>query len=137
MTYTSIALVAVLVCVLLDVVVLRTRLLGTRAFWLSYLIILGFQLIVNGTLTGYRIVTYDPTAITGLRVAFAPIEDLAFGFAMTCTTLMTWTRLGTPPRPVTRDAPTQAPPESTPDEEHTHDERDTRQRDGVVSPGDC
>ena len=93
MSYTALAVVGVLVCVLTDLVLLRTRLLLSRVFWLSYLIIVGFQLLVNGMLTGYRIVTYDPSTILGLRIAFAPVEDLAFGFAMTVTTLMAWTRL--------------------------------------------
>ena len=91
MTYTFLAVVAVLAAVAVDVFVLRTRLTSSATFWLSYLIIFGFQLVVNGILTGYRIVTYDPATIIGLRVVQAPVEDLAFGFAMTLTTLMTWT----------------------------------------------
>ena len=91
MTYTALAVVAVLAAVAVDVFVLRTLLTARAAFWLSYGIVLGFQLIVNGILTGYRIVTYDPATITGLRIVHAPVEDLAFGFAMTLTTLMAWT----------------------------------------------
>ena len=94
MTYTTLAVLAVIVAVLVDLLVLRTRLLGTRVFWLSYVIIVGFQLLVNGLLTGNHIVVYDPGVITGLRVVHAPVEDLLFGFAMTVTTLMAWTRLG-------------------------------------------
>ncbi|UQX86861.1 lycopene cyclase domain-containing protein [Jatrophihabitans telluris] len=97
MTYTVLAVAAVLIAVTLDLVVLGTRLLRTRAFWLSYAIILAFQLLVNGILTGYHIVTYNPTAIIGVRIAYAPIEDIAFGFAMTVNTLIAWIRLRSSP----------------------------------------
>jgi lycopene cyclase domain-containing protein len=93
-TYTTLAVLALPLSILLDVVVLRTRLLVSRTFWLSYLIIVGFQLLVNGLLTGHHIVDYDPSTITGLRIAYAPVEDLAFGFAMTVTTLGVWSWLG-------------------------------------------
>lgn len=94
MTYTALAGLGVVAVVVLDMMVVRTRLLTTRVFWLSYAIIVGFQLLVNGLLTGHHIVLYDPDAITGLRVVHAPVEDLLFGFAMTVTTLITWTWLG-------------------------------------------
>ena len=99
MSYSVLAVVAVLASVVLDLVAFRTRLLRTRAFWFSYAIILGFQLVVNGTLTGAKIVTYEPSTIVGLRIVHAPVEDLGFGFAMTCVTLMAWTRLRARPRP--------------------------------------
>ena len=93
MSYTALAAVAVVAVVVLDLAVVRTRLLASRVFWLSYVIIVGFQLLVNGLLTGHHIVNYDPHTIIGLRLVHAPVEDLAFGFAMTVTTLMTWTWL--------------------------------------------
>lgn len=94
MTYTEADVVAVAAALLLDLLVLRTRLLGTRLFWVSYAIVLFFQLIVNGLLTGLKIVTYDPAQILGPRLAFAPIEDIAFGFAMVTATLSLWVWVG-------------------------------------------
>ncbi len=41
-----------------------------------------FQLLTNGWLTGRDIVTYDPGTILGLRVVYAPVEDLLFGFTL-------------------------------------------------------
>jgi lycopene cyclase domain-containing protein len=38
-------------------------------------------------------VRYDPDAIVGLRIAYAPVEDLLFGFALVLLTLSIWTRL--------------------------------------------
>lgn len=90
MSYTAAALLGVLATVLLDLVVLRTRVLTGRAFWVSYAIVVFFQLITNGVLTGRDVVVYDPDAILGLRVVFAPVEDLLFGFALVVQTLSWW-----------------------------------------------
>ncbi len=90
MTYTAAAVVGLAGALLLDLVVLRTRLVLRRAFWAAYPIVLIFQLIFNGILTGRRVVRYDPSAIVGLRVIGAPIEDVAFGFALVLTSLSCW-----------------------------------------------
>ena len=90
MTYTVAAALGVLAAVLLDTVVLRTRLLARRAFWATYPIVLFFQLVSNGILTGRGIVRYAPSAVLGLRIAYAPVEDLAFGFALVLATLSCW-----------------------------------------------
>ena len=44
---------------------LRTWLLRRRTYWTAYAIVLFFQLITNGILTGFDIVRYDPAAILG------------------------------------------------------------------------
>jgi lycopene cyclase domain-containing protein len=85
MTYTVAALAGLAVAVLLDLAVLRTRL-----FWLTYPIVLVFQLVFNGVLTGRGVVRYDPATILGVRLAHAPVEDLLFGFALVLTTLSLW-----------------------------------------------
>ncbi|MEO9137737.1 MAG: lycopene cyclase domain-containing protein [Jatrophihabitans sp.] len=90
MSYTWAAVLGVLVSIVIDLGLLRTRLVTRRAFWVSYAIIVFFQLIVNGLLTGLDIVRYDPDRIVGLRIVFAPVEDLLFGFAMVLLTLSLW-----------------------------------------------
>ena len=90
MTYTAAVLVGLVAAALLDVFVLRTRLLARKVFWATYPIIIAGQLITNGILTGRSIVRYNPDAILGLRLAYAPVEDLAFGFALVLTTLSLW-----------------------------------------------
>lgn len=90
MTYTQAALVGVAGTIALDLFVLRTRLLTRKVFWTAYAIVIFFQLVTNGILTGRGIVTYDPAAIVGLRVVFAPVEDLLFGFALVVQTLAWW-----------------------------------------------
>ena len=99
MSYTQAALLGVVLTVALDLLVLRTRLLTRRAFWTAYAVIVFFQLVTNGILTGRRVVTYDGAAILGSatprllgdgRVVYAPVEDLLFGFALVVQTLAWW-----------------------------------------------
>ena len=94
MTYTELAVLGVAVVLVIDLLVLRTRLVTRRLFWVSYLIVLFFQLIVNGILTGLPVVTYAHDQILGLRIVYAPVEDLLFGFAMVTLTLSVWVRIG-------------------------------------------
>jgi lycopene cyclase domain-containing protein len=98
-SYTALALIGVGLSVLLDLVVLRTNLLRHRNFWTAYVIVLFFQLIVNGILTGRRVVTYNSGDVIGGRTpeflgdgrfVYAPVEDLLFGFAMVLQTLAWW-----------------------------------------------
>lgn len=93
MTYTEAALLGVVLALALDQLA-RTRLVRRRAFWAAYAIVLFFQLVVNGLLTGLRIVRYDPAQIVGPRIVFAPVEDLLFGFALVLSTLVVWVALG-------------------------------------------
>jgi lycopene cyclase domain-containing protein len=90
MSYTVLAVVGVLVAVALDFAVLRTCLVRRRAFWTAYAIVLFFQLITNGWLTGRDIVVYSASDILGARLAYAPVEDLLFGFSMVLQTQAWW-----------------------------------------------
>jgi len=99
MTYTALCVVALVASLVLDLFVLRTRLVTRRAFWVSYAIIIGFQLLTNGWLTGRRIVTYnadvviggaEPVLLGSGRLFYAPVEDIAFGFALVLQTLAWW-----------------------------------------------
>jgi lycopene cyclase domain-containing protein len=93
-SYTQLAVLGVVGAVLVDTAVLRTWLVRRRTYWTAYGIVLFFQLVTNGILTGFDIVRYDPGAILGWRIAFAPVEDLLFGYAMVTLTLSTWVWLG-------------------------------------------
>lgn len=103
MIYTALAVVGVLTVVSLDRWVVGTRLTSLKTWWAAYAIIIFFQLLTNGWLTGRRIVRYDPDMIIGNervaalgqgRIAFAPIEDLAFGFALVLLSCAVWVWLG-------------------------------------------
>jgi lycopene cyclase domain-containing protein len=90
MSYSALAVTAVVAVLVVDLVVLRTRLVTRRVFWTAYAIVIVFQLLMNGVLTGLDVVTYDPGAIWGPRIAYAPVEDLLFGFALVLLTLASW-----------------------------------------------
>jgi len=93
MTYTQLAIFAVLFAISFDLYLFNTQLLKRKVFWTSYAIILGFQLLTNWWLTSRNIVMYRPESIIGLRIASAPIEDLFFGFALVLGVLINWIRL--------------------------------------------
>jgi len=107
-TYTQLAVTGVLIAVLLDLFVFRTRMVTRKAFWVSYAIIFFFQLITNGMFTGFGIVKYDGDSIVGStspetgappfigdgRISFAPFEDLLFGFALILLSLSLWVMFG-------------------------------------------
>ena len=95
MSYSDIAITAVLVAVMVDLFVFKNSLLTRTAFWISYSIILPFQLLTNWWLThlredGKAIVMYDPDTIVGTRIASAPVEDLLFGFALILSVMGLW-----------------------------------------------
>jgi len=94
MSYTALAVAGVLAAVVADLFAFRVRLVRRRAFWTAYAIIIVCQLVTNGVLTGFRIVRYDPDAILGPRIAYAPVEDLLFGFALVLWTLDWWVWFG-------------------------------------------
>jgi lycopene cyclase domain-containing protein len=99
MTYTQLAIAAVVYTLLLDVVLLRTRLVTRRTFWVAYGIVLCFQIVANALLTAPSIVRYNPADVIGTatpyllghgRFAYAPIEDLLFGFALVTQAMVWW-----------------------------------------------
>ena len=90
MNHTTLSLLAVVVTVLLDLVVLRTRLLTRAAYWTAYAIVLVFQLITNEWLTARGVFRYDPDAILGWRIGHAPVEDFLFGFALVTQSMLWW-----------------------------------------------
>ena len=116
LTYTQLGVIAVVLVVLVDLFIARTRLVTRRAFWVAYAIMLFFQFITNGMFTGFGIVRYDGAAIIGGtspsqgapplvgdgRLFFAPVEDVLFGFSLIMLALIGWVwwgRRGVQPNP--------------------------------------
>lgn len=103
MTYTVISAACVVLAVVVDRWVARTRVTSTADWWLAYAIIVFFQLLTNGWLTGRGIVRYsgevilgsgDPAFLGDGRVFFAPVEDLGFGFGLVLGSCVAWTWFG-------------------------------------------
>ena len=92
--YTAPAVLAVLAVCGLELV-LRTGVFRRPSYWLSMLIVVGFQILVDGWLTKLSapIVVYDDRQITGIRFPFdIPVEDFLFGFALVTAVLLLWER---------------------------------------------
>jgi lycopene cyclase domain-containing protein len=94
MSYTITAVIAVCFSALVDTQVTKVRLITRKAFWVSYAIILPFQLLTNWWLTSRNIVMYRSGAIIGVRIAAAPLEDLLFGFSLLLGVLTLWVNAG-------------------------------------------
>jgi len=107
MTYIQIAIIYCLFAIIVDLFILKTKVLKLKMFWLSYIIILFFQFLTNGVLTRFLIVRYNdfatiggdyttkvPPMIGDGRLFFAPVEDVFFGFSMILLTVSIWIWLG-------------------------------------------
>ncbi|OXM57250.1 lycopene cyclase [Amycolatopsis thailandensis] len=93
--YTVPAVAAVAVVVVFELVLLKTGLFRKPAYWLTMVIVTGFQIPVDGWLTKLSapIVLYSPEHITGLRFPWdIPVEDFLFGFALVTAVLLVWER---------------------------------------------
>jgi lycopene cyclase domain-containing protein len=93
--YTVPAALAVLLVCAMELAVLRTGLFRRPAYWLSMLIVLGFQIPVDGWLTKLSspIVIYDDRQLSGVRIPFdIPVEDVLFGIALVTAVLLLWER---------------------------------------------
>jgi lycopene cyclase domain-containing protein len=93
--YTVPAVVAVIVVCALEFCVLRTGLFRKPAYWISMVIVVGFQIPVDGWLTKLSapIVIYDDRHTSGIRFPFdIPVEDFLFGWAMVTAVLLLWER---------------------------------------------
>jgi lycopene cyclase domain-containing protein len=92
-TYTLLAAVVLIAVFIFGVGVLKSELFSKGRFWIAYAIVVFFQLITNGYLTGQNIVLYNPESISGARIVYAPIEDLFFGFALVTLTMFVWEKI--------------------------------------------
>ena len=94
--YTLPAVLAVVLVCALEFAALHTGLFRRTAYWISMVIVLGFQIPVDGWLTKLSapIVIYNEHHTSGVRFPFdIPIEDFLFGWAMVTAVLLLWERL--------------------------------------------
>jgi lycopene cyclase domain-containing protein len=95
--YTIAAVVAASLVVAGELLVLRTGLFRKPAYWLTMVIVVGFQVLVDGWLTKLSapIVLYDDDRTTGIRIPWdIPVEDYVYGFALLTSVLLLWERAG-------------------------------------------
>jgi lycopene cyclase domain-containing protein len=95
--YTVAASAATSAVVALELLVLRTGLFRRRAYWLSMVVVFGFQVLVDGWLTkrSAPIVLYEDEHTIGWRLPWdIPVEDFVYGFAFLTLVLLLWERAG-------------------------------------------
>ena len=100
MEYTWASIVACVVVIALELFWLRTGLFRKVTFYVSYAIILFFQVLVDGWLTKLSapIVLYNEEETSGIRFPWdIPVEDYLFGFALIVLTMLLWERAGRGP----------------------------------------
>jgi lycopene cyclase domain-containing protein len=93
--YTVPAIAGVIAVIALEFAVLRTGLFRKPGYWISMVIVVGFQILVDGWLTKLSapIVIYDRRQTSGFRFPFdIPIEDFLFGWALVTAVLLLWER---------------------------------------------
>lgn len=95
--YTLPAIVAVVIVCVLELAVLHTGLFRKPAYWISMVIVVGFQILMDGWLTKLSapIVIYNERHTSGLRFPWdIPVEDFLFGWAMVTAVLLIWVKQG-------------------------------------------
>jgi lycopene cyclase domain-containing protein len=93
--YTLPTVVGVVTVIGLELGLLRTGLFRRPAYWISMVIVFGFQTLVDGWLTKLSapIVRYDEDHTSGVRFPFdIPVEDFLFGWALVTAVLLLWER---------------------------------------------
>ncbi|BBY57435.1 lycopene cyclase domain-containing protein [Mycolicibacterium sarraceniae] len=93
--YTAPALIAVLTVCVAELKLLRTGIFRKPAYWLTMVIVLGFQVLVDGWLTKLSapVVIYNERHTSGVRFPWdIPVEDFFFGFALVTAVLLMWGR---------------------------------------------
>jgi len=69
------------IVVLLDLVVLKTRILLEKRTWGVMAVMLIITAVFDQFLTGLPIVHYTEANMSGIRIGFAPIEDFSYTVA--------------------------------------------------------
>ena len=95
--YPVLAVLAAGAVTALELVVFRSGLLRTRAFWVSMLIVFAFMVAVDGWLTKLSapVVLYDDTQTSGVRPIWdILIEEYAYAYALLTMVVLLWDRAG-------------------------------------------
>ena len=95
--YSALAVTASSGVVVAELAWLRTGIFRMRAYWVAMVIVVGFQVVVDGWLTKLSspIVAYSAEEFSGWRFPLdIPVEDFLFGFALVTSAILLWERQG-------------------------------------------
>ena len=94
--YPTLAVVAAVVTIVVELRVARTGIFRDRAYWISMAIVYGFMIPVDGWLTKQSapIVQYRPSDTSGWRPVWdIPAEEFVYAFALITLVILVWERL--------------------------------------------
>jgi lycopene cyclase domain-containing protein len=89
MDYTILVIAGSLIVIILDLL-LGTKILKQRLFWVFWGIVTLLMIVVNGYLTWRPIVIYNEAKMIGIRLFTIPLEDFFFGFSLIGLNLIIW-----------------------------------------------
>ena len=95
--YPTLAVVAALAVIGLEVFVFRSGIFRQAAYWISMAIVAGFMIPVDGWLTKLSapIVIYRASDTSGVRPVWdIPLEEFAYAFALITLVMLVWDRAG-------------------------------------------
>lgn len=95
--YTLLTVISIIAVIAAELLWLRTGILRAARFWITMIIVWGFQIPVDGWLTKLSdpIVIYRRSEMLGLRLPWdIPVEDFGFGFSMVTLAIMVWEYVG-------------------------------------------
>lgn len=81
--YLGLTLPVIVAAVIVDLFLLKTRVVASRNFWIVLGIMLGFTLVFDQFFTGLPIVEYDFSKTSGVKLFHAPIEDFSYTIVAT------------------------------------------------------
>lgn len=99
--YTVLTVIFIVAVLVVEWVALRTGVFRMAGYWISLVIVMAFQVVVDGWLTKLSapIVLYDESQTLGVRFPWdIPVEDFGFTFSMFTLTIMLWLRAIRNPR---------------------------------------
>lgn len=88
--YTLLAVAGVVLAVIVDMLVLKTRLILSKKFWVFWCVMFVLIFIINGYLTWRPIVLYGEGHYLGVRLITIPVEDFLYGFALLTLNIAIW-----------------------------------------------
>lgn len=69
---------------------LKTGLFKKAEYYVYLVFILFAEYVVNGFITGRKVVIYNKDHFMGYRLGTIPVEDFLFGFSMVTVTVIFW-----------------------------------------------
>ncbi len=104
--YPGFSVLAAIVVVVLELRVFRTGLFRQKAYWIAMVVIVAFQIPVDGWMTKLSapIIRYNDSVLSGWRWPLdIPTEEFIYAWAMLTLVMLLWDRAGRREAPSTTE----------------------------------